>query len=45
MPLAVFRYVRSAITGETTWEKTAHGASDHARPWTFQPGTSRKPKA
>lgn len=45
MPLAVFRYVRSAITGETTWEKTAHGASDHARAWTFQPGTSRKPKA
>jgi len=44
MPLAVFRYVRSAITGETSWEKTAHGASDHARAWTFQPGTSRKPK-
>jgi hypothetical protein len=45
MPLAVFRYVRSAVTGETTWEKTAHGASDHARAWTFQPGTPRKPKA
>ncbi|MDQ7843225.1 MAG: glycosyltransferase family 2 protein [Armatimonadota bacterium] len=24
-PLAVYRYVRSAITGEVSWEKTAHG--------------------
>ncbi len=25
VPLAIHRYVRSAITGRTTWEKTAHG--------------------
>jgi len=42
MPLAVVRYVRSAITGETSWEKTSHGASQAARPWTLQPGTRRK---
>jgi hypothetical protein len=27
VPLAIHRYVQSAITGRTTWEKTAHGAS------------------
>ncbi len=27
VPLAIHRYIRSAITGRTTWEKTAHGAS------------------
>lgn len=26
VPLAIHRYLRSAITGQTTWEKTAHGA-------------------
>lgn len=31
LPLAVARYIRSAITGETPWEKTAHGASRAAR--------------
>jgi 1,2-diacylglycerol 3-beta-glucosyltransferase len=25
VPLAIHRYLRSAITGHTTWEKTAHG--------------------
>ncbi len=33
LPLAIWRYVHSAITGETSWEKTAHGASDPARAW------------
>jgi len=42
MPLAVVRYVRSAITGETSWEKTAHGGSGDARVWTFHPGTPPK---
>lgn len=42
MPLAVVRYVRSAITGETSWEKTAHGASHDARAWTLHPGTHPK---
>jgi 1,2-diacylglycerol 3-beta-glucosyltransferase len=42
MPLAVVRYVRTAITGETSWEKTAHGASQVARAWTLHPGTHRK---
>jgi 1,2-diacylglycerol 3-beta-glucosyltransferase len=27
VPLAIHRYVQSAITGRTIWEKTAHGAS------------------
>ncbi|MDR7611331.1 MAG: glycosyltransferase family 2 protein [Armatimonadota bacterium] len=27
VPLAVHRFVRSAVTGHTTWEKTAHGLS------------------
>lgn len=31
LPIAVYRYVRSAITGEVAWEKTAHGSSSHAR--------------
>jgi 1,2-diacylglycerol 3-beta-glucosyltransferase len=44
MPLAVIRYVRSAITGETTWEKTAHGASEDGRVWTLHPGTPPKEK-
>ena len=42
MPLAVLRYVRSAITGETSWEKTAHGASHDARTWMLHPGTPPK---
>ncbi|HLA24611.1 MAG TPA: hypothetical protein VJ206_04385, partial [bacterium] len=42
MPLAVLRYVRSAITGETSWEKTAHGASHDARAWMLHPGTPPK---
>lgn len=42
MPLAVVRYVRSAITGETSWEKTAHGASHDARAWAVHPGTPPK---
>jgi len=25
VPLAIHRYVRAAVTGRTTWEKTAHG--------------------
>lgn len=33
LPVAVYRYIRSAITGETAWEKTAHGASAAARAW------------
>lgn len=33
VPLAIHRYVRSAITGETSWEKTAHGGSLAARGW------------
>ncbi len=33
VPLAIHRYVRSAITGETSWEKTAHGVSLAARVW------------
>jgi 1,2-diacylglycerol 3-beta-glucosyltransferase len=45
MPLAVVRYVRSAITGETSWEKTAHGASEDARVWTLHAGTSPKDKS
>ncbi len=27
VPLAIHRYLRSAITGHTTWEKTAHGVA------------------
>ncbi|HVH30311.1 MAG TPA: glycosyltransferase family 2 protein [bacterium] len=27
VPLAIFHYLRSAVTGRTTWEKTAHGAA------------------
>jgi 1,2-diacylglycerol 3-beta-glucosyltransferase len=27
IPLAIYRYIRSAVTGQTTWEKTAHGLS------------------
>ena len=27
VPLAIYRYIRSAVTGRTTWEKTAHGAA------------------
>jgi 1,2-diacylglycerol 3-beta-glucosyltransferase len=27
IPLAIYRYVCSAVTGHTTWEKTAHGAA------------------
>jgi hypothetical protein len=27
VPLAIYRYVRSVVTGRTTWEKTAHGAT------------------
>ena len=27
VPLAIHRYVRSAITGHTVWEKTVHGAT------------------
>ncbi|TMI71739.1 MAG: glycosyltransferase family 2 protein [Bacillati bacterium ANGP1] len=27
VPLAIHRYLRSAITGHTVWEKTAHGAT------------------
>lgn len=42
MPWAVLRYVRSAITGATAWEKTAHGASEHARAWTLHPRTRSK---
>lgn len=33
VPLAIHRYARSAITGETSWEKTAHGASAPTRAW------------
>jgi len=31
VPLAIHRYLRSAITGQTTWEKTAHGLSPSPR--------------
>jgi len=31
LPLALYRYARSAITGEVSWEKTAHGAAPQAR--------------
>lgn len=31
VPLAMHRYLRSAITGQTTWEKTAHGLSPSPR--------------
>ncbi len=27
VPLAIYRYIRCAVTGRTTWEKTAHGAA------------------
>lgn len=30
VPLALYRYIRSEITGEMAWEKTAHGASLHS---------------
>lgn len=33
VPLAIYRYVRNAVTGERSWEKTAHGASWAARVW------------
>lgn len=33
VPLAIHRYARSAITGEMSWEKTAHGTSLSARGW------------
>lgn len=33
VPLAIQRYVRSTITGEMSWEKTAHGLSLTARGW------------
>lgn len=31
VPLAIHRYLRSAITGQTTWEKTAHGLAPSPR--------------
>lgn len=34
LPMAVYRYVRSAITGEVSWEKTAHGAASRPGIWT-----------
>jgi hypothetical protein len=33
VPLAIHRYIRNTITGERSWEKTAHGASWAARVW------------
>jgi len=33
VPLAIYRYIRSAITGERSWEKTAHGRSWAGRVW------------
>ncbi|HXF81986.1 MAG TPA: glycosyltransferase family 2 protein [bacterium] len=38
LPLAAYRYVRSAITGELLWEKTAHGASAGVRAGTKDEG-------
>ncbi len=41
VPLAIHRYVRNTITGQRSWEKTAHGASRAARVWsTPQPQKS-----
>jgi len=34
LPVAMYRYLRSAITGEMSWEKTAHGAAPHPGMWT-----------
>lgn len=31
VPMAIHRYIRSAITGEVSWEKTVHGASARER--------------
>lgn len=31
LPLAAYRYVRSAVTGQMSWEKTAHGTSPQAQ--------------
>ena len=42
LPIAVYRYVRSAITGEISWEKTAHGSSSHARAGAVGAGPRRK---
>ena len=42
LPVAIYRYLRSAITGETSWEKTAHGAARDARAWTLHPGAPPK---
>jgi len=33
VPLGIHRYIRNTITGERSWEKTAHGASWAARVW------------
>jgi len=33
VPIAIHRYIRGAITGEVSWEKTAHGASARAKAW------------
>lgn len=38
LPLAVWRYLRSAVSGQTSWEKTAHGASALSRAWTVHQG-------
>lgn len=37
VPIAIQRYVRSAFTGEVSWEKTAHGASGSAGAWSGRP--------
>jgi len=33
VPIAIQRYIRSAFTGEVSWEKTAHGTSTRAGAW------------
>lgn len=45
LPLAMGRYVRSAITGETSWEKTAHGVSASGRGWTLESHPGGKDEA
>jgi len=42
LPLAISRYVRSAITGEIAWEKTVHGASRPARVWPVRTSSGAK---
>lgn len=45
VPMAIYRYIRNAITGERSWEKTAHGRSWAARGWSAPRPQEREDEA